>query len=304
MKNLKPVKQMNIKKNMKVIELVNEMSYAGVFGAGRLSKAASIFKQMVDDKECKVFFGLAGAMVPAGMKNIIIDMIENKEIDVFVTTGANLTHDLIEALGFHHYKGKKDVDDKKLFEKGIDRIYESYMPNDAYKALEDFFNKHFDSLKDKEKVNNFLWEIGRILNKKSILTACYKKKIPVFCPAISDSGIGLMIYNRLAAGKKTNINAFEDLKDILDIAWKTEKAGIFYIGGGTPKNYIQQAMQFTGGASYGIQVTMDRPEPGGSSGAELREGISWGKMDPKGRFIDVICDATIALPIIYSYFKS
>lgn len=304
MKNLKPVKQMDIKKNMKVRELVNEMASAGVFGAGRLAKAAFIFRQMADDKKCRVFFGLAGAMVPAGMKNIIIDMIENKHIDVFVTTGANLTHDLIEALGFRHYKGKKDADDKKLFDKGIDRIYESYMPNDAYKALEDFFNKNFDKLKDKANIKDFLWEIGKLLNKKSILTACYKQKIPVFCPAIADSGIGLMIYNRIAAGKKTNINAFDDLKDILDIAWQTEKAGIFYIGGGTPKNYIQQAMQFTGGASYGIQITMDRPEPGGSSGAELREGISWGKMDSKGRFVDVICDATIALPIIYSFFKS
>jgi len=303
MKNLKPVKQIDIKENMKVNELINEMSLSGVFGAGRLAKAASIFKQMADDKECKVFFGLAGAMVPAGMKNIIIDMLEQGYIDVLVTTGANLTHDLIEALGFKHYQGKKCVDDKELFEKKIDRIYESFMPNDSYKALEDFFNKNFDNLKDKTNIKEFLWETGKLLNKESILTTCYKKKIPVFCPAIADSGIGLMVWNNIAKGKKTDINAFEDMKEILDIAWTCKKAGVIYIGGGVPKNYIQQAMQFSKGADYGVQITMDRPEPGGSSGAELKEGISWGKMDSKGRFVDVICDATIALPIIYSFLK-
>jgi len=125
----------------------------------------------------------------------------------------------------------------------------------------------------------------------------------VFCPAIADSGIGLMIWNNIAKGKKTDINAFEDMKEILDIAWTCKKAGVIYIGGGVPKNYIQQAMQFSKGANYGVQITMDRPEPGGSSGAELKEGISWGKMDSKGRFVDVICDATIALPIIYSFLK-
>ena len=304
MENLKPVKQIDIKEDMKVTELINEMSLSGVFGAGRLAKAASIFKQMIEDKKCKVFFGFAGAMVPAGMRKIIIDMLEQGYIDVLVTTGANLTHDLIEASGFRHYKGKKDVDDKELFEKGIDRIYESFMPNDSYKALEDFFNKNFNSLKDKTNIKEFLWEIGKLLDKESILMTCYKKKIPIFCPAIADSGIGLMIYNNIAKGKKTEINAFEDMKEILDIAWTCKKAGIIYIGGGVPKNYIQQAMQFSKGASYGIQITMDRPEPGGSSGAELREGISWGKMNAEARFVDVICDATIALPMIYAFIKS
>jgi len=304
MKNLKPVKQIDIKENMKVNELINEMSLSGVFGAGRLAKAASIFKQMIKDEECKVFFGLAGAMVPAGMRKIVIDMLEQGYIDVLVTTGANLTHDLIEALGFKHYKGKKDIDDKELLKKGIDRIYDSFMPNDSYKALEDFFNKNFDILSKRTNIKEFLWETGKLLNKESILTTCYKKKIPIFCPAIADSGIGLMIWNNIAKGKKTTINAFDDMKEILDIAWTCKKAGIVYIGGGVPKNYIQQAMQFSKGASYGIQITMDRPEPGGSSGAELKEGISWGKMDSKGRFVDVICDATIALPMIYAFIKS
>ena len=95
-----------------------------------------------------------------------------------------------------------------------------------------------------------------------------------------------------------------DLKEIMDISWTSKKAGVIYFGGGVPKNYIQQAMQLCPkSASYGVQVTMDRPEPGGSSGAELREGISWGKMNPKAKFVDLICDATIAMPVIYAALK-
>ncbi len=112
-----------------------------------------------------------------------------------------------------------------------------------------------------------------------------------------------MMWGHLAKGEDIGLKAFEDLKEIMEISWTTKKSGVIYIGGGVPKNYIQQAMQITKGASYGIQITMDRPEPGGSSGAELREGVSWGKMSEKGKYVNVICDATIALPLIYAAIK-
>ena len=149
-----------------------------------------------------------------------------------------------------------------------------------------------------------MWKIGELTPNKSILKSCFDKKIPIFCPAISDSGIGLMVWGQLAKGRKIETNAFEDLKEIMDIAWTAKKAGVIYLGGGVPKNYIQQSMQLAPkSAEYGVQITMDRPEPGGSSGAELREGISWGKMNPKGNFVDVICDVTIALPIVFAAVK-
>ena len=113
-----------------------------------------------------------------------------------------------------------------------------------------------------------------------------------------------MIWGRIAEGKgKTNIDVFDDMKEIIDISWTAEKRGIIYVGGGLPKNFIQQSLQFSKGAQYGIQITTDRTEPGGSSGAPLKEGISWGKMDNNAEFVDVFCDATIALPLIYAAIK-
>ncbi|MFH1585351.1 MAG: deoxyhypusine synthase [archaeon] len=294
------VNHINIKKDMKISELVDEMNEAG-FGARKIGEASSIMKQMFEDGECKVFLGVAGAMVPAGMKNVIMDLLNN--VDIFVTTGANLTHDLIESLGESHYRGDELEDDKKLNEKGMDRIYNVLMKNSVYEKLEDFFKENFDKFKDCENIKEFLWKLGEFAPGEGILKKCYEKKIPIFCPGIADSGIGLMMWGRIAEGKKTNIDVFADMKDIIDFAWTSKKNGVIYIGGGLPKNFIQQSLQFSKGADYGIQITTDRREPGGSSGAPLREGISWGKMNQDAKFVDVFCDATIALPLIYGAVK-
>ncbi len=316
MDDMKPIEPIDIKKGMKVSELVDGMGKMG-FQARKISEAAEILKTMKQDKECMIFFGLAGAMVPGGMKKIIIDMLNKGYIDIFVTTGANLTHDLIEALGKKHYQGTHLANDEELKKLEIDRIYDVFLTNDVYKDLEDFFEKIFPLLPKKMNIKEFLWELGRnIKHKDSILKVCYEKRIPIFCPGISDSGIGCMMWGRLIKGEnikerlskesKINVDVFDDLREMFDLAWTCKKAGVFYVGGGVPKNFIQQAMQFSikqDGASYGIQITTDRPEPGGSSGAPLKEGISWGKMSSKGNFVTVFCDATIALPLIYGAVK-
>lgn len=298
---MEPIEHMKIKKDMKVPELVGKMGKMG-FGAGKIARANEIMKKMFGDKKCTVFLGIAGAMVPAGMRNIIMDLLD--ETDVFVTTGANLTHDLIESVGERHYQGEETRDDKELNKEGIDRIYNVFMKNSVYEKLEDFFEKNFSEFIKCKTIKELLWKIGELAPKDGILKKCYEKKIPIFCPGIADSGIGLMIWGRSVEGKgKTNIDVFEDMKEIIDIAWGAEKRGIIYIGGGLPKNFIQQSLQFSKGAEYGIQITTDRTEPGGSSGAPLKEGISWGKMNEDAEFVDVFCDATIALPLIIAGMK-
>ena len=296
------IKHLELTENMSVSNLVRNMGNMG-FGASKISEASSIMEKMFKDTECKIFFGVAGAMVPAGMKKVILNMLER--VDVFVTTGANLTHDLIEALGEKHYKGDEQVDDNILNKKGIDRIYNVFMKNSVYEKLETFFDENFSEFKKCENIREFLWKIGELIsNKESILKKCYEKKLPIFCPGIADSGIGLMMWGRSVTGKgESEIKVFSDIKEIIDISWQSKKSGIIYIGGGLPKNFIQQALQFSKGANYGIQITTDVPAPGGSSGAPLKEGISWGKMDKDAKFVDVFCDATIALPLIYGAVK-
>lgn len=297
---MKQIKHLKVKKGMKISDLVDDMKEIG-FSARKIAEASEIMKEMVNDKECKIFLGIAGAMVPGGMREVIMDILD--EIDVFVTTGANLTHDLIEALGEHHHLGEENVDDAKLRKKEIDRIYNVYMKNKVYPMLEEFFEKNWQELSKTNTIQELLWQIGKLVPENGILKKCYEKKIPVFCPALADSAIGLMIWGRKVSGKEIKIDAFEDMKRIIDTAWTSKKNGVIYIGGGVPKNFIQQSLQFSKGASYGIQISTDRPEPGGSSGAPLKEGISWGKMDSNAKFVDVFCDATIALPLILASLK-
>ncbi|MBU1199714.1 MAG: deoxyhypusine synthase family protein [Nanoarchaeota archaeon] len=307
LQDLNKVEQFSIDAGISADELVRKMGKSGVMGAGRISTATDIITTMFKDKDCTVFLGAAGALVPGGMRNILIDVLNTGKIKVFVTTGAMLTHDLVEALGYHHYKGSARVDDAELQKKGIDRMFDSFMPNNVYEGMEDFFTKHFDEIfKEKMSIKQFIHQLGSMVpkDKPSILRSCFEKNIDIYCPAISDSGIGLMIWGHLAKNKKVDVQVFDDLKDILNTAWDAKKSGFIYLGGGVPKNFIQQAMQFSKGAAYGVQVTMDRPEPGGSSGAELREGISWGKLNEKANFTDVICDVTIALPLIWSAVKT
>ncbi|MBS3145553.1 deoxyhypusine synthase family protein [Candidatus Woesearchaeota archaeon] len=301
---MKAIKHVNVEKGMKINDLIKEFSNSNVMQAGKLAKAVDILEKMIKDKDCKVFFGQAGALVPGGMKNLILDLIRNKWVDIFVTTGATLTHDLIEALGYEHYQGDENADDEELNKKGLYRMYNSYMDNRAYQKIEDFIKENFDELSKAKKINDFLKILGsKVKHKDSILRACYENNIPIFCPALSDSGLGLMVWGQLTQGKEVSVGAFDDLKDILDIAWTSKKSGVFYLGGGVPKNYIQQAMQFSKEAAYGVQVTMDKAEFGGSSGASLKEGISWGKMQSHADFVDVKVDSTIALPLIIASLK-
>ncbi len=307
---MKPVKHIKIKNEMKVNELVSSFGSCG-FNSRKLSEAVNILEKAIKEK-CKIFFGLAGAMVPGGMKQVVIDAIKQGYIDVLVITGANLTHDIIEAIGFKHYIGNEKVNDTMLHKKGLDRIYNVFMKSKSYLRLENFFTKHFDVLSKANNPREFLWKLGQILSKggrkkargrESILSTCYKYNVPIFCPALTDSGIGLMIWSQTIRKKKINLDFFADIAEIIEIAWQTKKTAVFYVGGGVPKNFIQQTMQFTRPASYGIQITTDRQEPGGSSGASLKEGISWGKLHEKAKFVDVYCDATIALPLICASLK-
>jgi len=298
---MKKIKHIKIERDMKVSDLVGEMGEVG-FGAKKINEASGIFREMIQDKDCKVFFGLAGAMVPGGMKEIILDVLDSS--DVFVTTGANLTHDFIEALGNSHFHCGEKIDDKELNKKGLDRIYNVLMKNEVYEQMESFFDEHWEEISKTKTIKEFLWKLGELLNKEDcILTKCWKEKIPIFCPAIADSGIGLMVWGKKASGKNFDLPVFEDMKEIIDLAWTCKKSGVLYVGGGVPKNFIQQSLQFAKGADYGIQISTDRVEPGGSSGAPLKEGISWGKMNEKATFVDVFCDATIALPLILGYVK-
>jgi deoxyhypusine synthase len=298
----KEINQFNLTSETNIIELMNSLKDTG-FNAKRLALACDIYRKMIEENDCVKFFGLAGALVPVGMQRVIYDFIEEGFIDVLVTTGANLTHDLAEALGFHHLQGDIKINDMELQKEEINRIYDVFMPNNVYKGIEDFISK-LEIPDYQMSVSSFLHFLGNHIpnNRKSILKICAKKSIKIFCPAFTDSGLAMQLGFH---HQKLNLNHFSDMLEMVNLAWDATIAGICIVGGGVPKNFIMQSMQFSpNSAKYAIQITMDRPEPGGLSGATLNEAISWGKINRKAEYSTVISDATIALPIILWFLKS
>jgi deoxyhypusine synthase len=309
MNKKKFVEPINIKEKMSLNELIEQYDRSGAFGAGRLSETVNIFEKMVLDIKALKFLGLAGALIPAGLRNVIGEMIKQNFINAIVTTGANLTHDLIEASGGRHEHLPGIINDSKLHKMGINRIYDIYVRDSQFGLLENNILRILDEIDEEKRksglaVYELIWEIGKRINDpNSIIKIASEKNVPIFCPALTDSILGLQIW-LFSQQKKININILKDLQKIIDLAYECKSAGIISLGGGVPKNHILQTMLITGkGFDYAIQITMDRPETGGLSGASLAEAQSWGKLKEAAQWVDLIADVTIVLPIIIGSVK-
>jgi deoxyhypusine synthase len=299
---LKRVKHIQLKDSLTVGSLVSEMNKCGVLGAGNIGKAAEIVKEMFSDKDYTVFLTLAGPLVPGGMRQIIRDLIEQEYVHAVVTTGANMVHDMVEALGHRHWIGTFLAEDTELKNKDIGRIGDIYIAQDAFKGLEEWMYKTLESIPEEKRerisTNQLLFEIGkRISDPESILATAAKKQVPIISPGLVDSIAGFHMW-MFGQDKKLRIDPLLDTHQLVDIVYDAKKAGIIILGGGWPKHFALFANTFREGVDRAIQITMDRPEPGGLSGATLKEAISWGKVKPEGKEVTVICDVTIAFPLI------
>jgi deoxyhypusine synthase len=299
MKCRETVEQVVIRPGMSVNQLVRELSRAGAYNGGALARAADLCEEMFRDTGATRFLGLAGAMVPAGMGGLVSDLVEHRYIDVLVSTGANLTHDIIEAIGCRHYHGSSCCSDIELRREEINRIYDVYLPNEAFARFEEFMQESLSSLDPAKSypITDLLSHLGSRLDS-GILAAAVRKGVPVYCPAIADSMIGLQCWLYSQTGRM-NVDAFTDMKSLLGLCFSAERAGALLIGGGVPKNFILQSMLMTpNGFTYAIQLTGDRPDLGGLSGATLEEARSWGKITEQAEAVTVYGDATVTLPVL------
>lgn len=291
--------------NKSFAELLISMSKTG-FQGRKLGLAFEIWLEMLKEEKMTILMGLAGAMVPAGMRKILTWLIRNRYIDVLVSTGANLFHDLHEALGFKHYLGVDSVNDEELYKEGIDRIYDVFAYEKEFNKLDFLISEIFAEsegvFSSREIIEMIAKRIRKDTKEDSIVISAYEKGVPIFCPAIADSSIGI---GASLANKRCVIDTVKDVEELTEIVAKSEKTGVIYIGGGVPKNFIQQTevvARLKGyevdGHDYAIQITTDSPYFGGLSGCTFEEGISWGKINAKSKKVQVFADATIALPIL------
>jgi deoxyhypusine synthase len=294
------VKQMIIKKNMKIKQLIDEFESSGVLGAGRVGKATKLLSKMISDKDTNVFLSMAGPLVPGGLRNIVGQMIKDKQISVLITSGANITHDLLESFGGNHYKGY-GFNDEQLNKEGIGRIGDIYTKNKDFEVFETEITKIFSEIAIDNNVisiRDFLWKIGkRIEDENSILKLAYQNNVSIFAPGFVDSMLGLQLW-MFTQDNNLIIDAVKDMNDLSDLVFQSKKVGAVLLGGGLPKHFTLASNLLKGGVDSAIQITMDRSETGSLSGAPLEEAKSWSKAKSDSDLVTVIGDVTILFPLI------
>jgi deoxyhypusine synthase len=290
-------------------ELLERMSRTA-FQGRQLGEAFRAWKKMLAS-DCIILMGLAGAMVPAGMRRLVVEMIRNRLIDCLVSTGANLFHDLHETLGYRHYQGSPHADDVLLAQHMVDRMYDVFADEDEFRMHDRFLGEFAAGLDQSRPytTREFLYLLGRRIadqaREDGILSAAAKASVPIYCPALGDSSIGIGI----AAHRHNQGNRlmFDIIGDVLETAYLANAGptGVIYFGGGTPKNFIQQTevtllnmSEPAEGHKYAIQIVTDAPHWGGLSGCTFQEAQSWGKVAPDAHMVTCHCDSTIAMPIL------
>ncbi len=292
---------------------VLERMQGTAFQGKNLGIAFDVWKKMLAS-ECTIMMGMSGAMVPAGMRRLVVRMIEHRLIDCLVSTGANFFHDLHETKGNFHYQGSANMDDVELAENLVDRMYDVLADEEKFRQ-HDLWIGRFSASLDQSRpytTREFLNLLGRELSKKAkeggILTAAAKAGIPLYCPAVADSSIGIGIgASRHTTGNQFNFDVVGDVVETARIAAESKATGVIYFGGGTPKNFVQQtevtAIVMNAGVTghkYALQVVTDSPHWGGLSGCTFEEAQSWGKISKDASMVTCHCDSTIAMPILVS----
>ncbi|MFX0123310.1 MAG: deoxyhypusine synthase family protein [Candidatus Hodarchaeota archaeon] len=294
------MKQVDIHPNMTIVELLSAMKNGG-FTCRKVALATELLEQMIQDEGCTVFLGLAGALIPGGMRNILRIMIEKNIVNCIVTTGANISHDLLETSGGSHYHGSEHFNDDKLKEMRMSRIFSTLIPYESFMKFEALAQKILRNIPDQRMSSQqFIFELGRYVDDpQSIVRAAFLKKIPIFSPSFVDSMLGVQTW-LFSQTTPLYIDVLKDHSEFTKIVYETERMGALFLGGGVPKHFIMNGAQLHNGLSYAIQVTMDRPEHGGVSGASVKEAITWGKVASKAKWIDITSDITLVLPLMVS----
>ena len=294
-----------------IISSMKKMSFV----SRETANAANIYNEMLKDKDCTIFLTLAGSTSAAGCMHIYRDMIKYNMVDAIVATGASIIDmDFFEALGFKHYQGSQFQDDNELRKNYIDRIYDTYIDEDELQMCDKTISEIADKLDVKSYTSReFIVEIGKYLKKNSkkkdsLIETAYDNNVPIFCPAFTDSsaGFGLVMHQEKNPDKHITIDSIREFRELTEIKIQSKGSGLFMIGGGVPKNFIQDTVicaELLGKDvdmhKYAIQITVADSRDGACSSSTLKEASSWGKVDTTKEQM-VFAEATSVLPLIIS----
>ena len=295
-------------------EIISSMSKMS-FVSRETANAADIYNEMLKDKDCTIFLTLAGSTSAAGCMHVYRDLVKYNMVDAIVATGASIIDmDFFEALGFKHYQGSQFQDDTELRENYIDRIYDTYIDENQLQMCDRIIGEIADTLEPRSYTSReFIQEIGKYLKtnskkKGSLIEMAYDNNVPIFCPAFTDSsaGFGLVMHQERNPKNHITIDAIREFRELTEIKIRSEGSGLFMIGGGVPKNFIQDTVicaellgKNVAMHKYAVQITVADSRDGACSSSTLKEASSWGKVDVTKEQM-VFAEATTVLPLIAS----
>ena len=285
------------------------------FVSRETANAAKIYNEMLSEKDCTIFLTLAGSTSAAGCMHIYRDLVKYNMVDAIVATGASIIDmDFFEALGFKHYQGSQFQDDTELRKNYIDRIYDTYIDEEELQHCDKVIGEIADSLEPRPYTSReFISELGKYLKrnakkKGSLIEMSYDYQVPIFCPAFTDSsaGFGLVMHQEKNPKKHMTIDSIREFRELTEIKIKSKGSGLLMIGGGVPKNFIQDTVicaELLGKDvdmhKYAIQITVADTRDGACSSSTLKEASSWGKVDTSKEQM-VFAEATSVIPLIAS----
>ncbi|MFQ5347878.1 MAG: deoxyhypusine synthase [Rhodothalassiaceae bacterium] len=288
------------------------------FSSRDAARAAEIFNRMLADRDCSIILTLAGSTSAGGCMHVYRDLVAAGMVDAVVATGASIVDmDFFEALGFRHYRGDAAMDDRELRRLYVDRIHDTFIDEEELQACDHRIRQIADSLAPRPWSSRaFIREMGRWLKshaKKpgSLVETAFDHDVPIFCPAFTDSsaGFGLVKHQveRMKAGAPClTIDSVADFRELTEIKIKAGTTGLFMVGGGVPKNFVQDTVvcaEILGVEAemhkYAIQITVADVRDGACSSSTLKEASSWGKVDTVHEQM-VFAEATTVVPLIAS----
>ncbi|HQC42242.1 MAG TPA: deoxyhypusine synthase [Verrucomicrobiota bacterium] len=330
-KHLKKFPRLNpdgIQENVSVADLIDQTFLA--YNAGRMREGCQLVTRKMLPGNGLVGMSLTGALTPAGLgRSAIIPLIQNGYVDWIIATGANLYHDLHFGLDLHLHSGSPFLDDIKLRDKGLIRIYDVLFDYDVLLDTDAFVRQAIQAPEFQSAMgtDEFHYKLGRYVHERekqmglatqSVLSAAYQAAVPVFTSSPGDSSIGMNVAAMALRDSKFAFDVTRDVNQTASIVhWaKINKlnSSVILVGGGSPKNFmlqtepqIQEVMGIPEtGHDYFFQMTDARPDTGGLSGATPSEAVSWGKVNPENLPDCVVAylDATVGLPILTAYCLS
>lgn len=297
------------------------------FQGRNLGHALEVLTKMVEDK-CFRVLTLAGAMIPAGMEEIVCQLVEKGIVHAIVSTGANIIHSIINVLEpkdhMAHYIGSPSVDDRELNKHQIDRVYDTFLREPDYWVAEDFILEKLTSDFGKGRQvtmtqSEFFAWLAKYLPGRSFVKVAADHDVPVFNPAFSDSELGLDVARyRKFSDVHLIIDDVGDIDKFAQVLMKHKKFGTIILGGGVPRNWAQQVFPYIEnivqrrgnvedgeaytGYHYSVRFHTASAEDGGLSGCTISESVSWGKYQHDAKWASVWVDSTIAFPLVVTAF--